>query len=252
MIRQILFCFILSGSSLAEAAIDRSGKTAMKVSDVNHSILLAIRLPFENRIQALKELGPQGLVELERLAFDESQTLSIRWKSLTSLARLQGPKGLKVLEKAIARPEWFMRNAAVVASVNLDRRKALEWSRQLLSDEALVVRTAAVQNLVTLGSRGEKDLLWKELNAPRNFRAGKSLWIRRHIAKALSDSADSSDSARFAKMLQDQDARLHAWAVVGLERSTGQLLGVPGSPIKQKRQLWMAQMGLADSTTQTQ
>ena len=250
MKKKIFICLLFVCPLLAQASIDKSSLTLKEIknrelplSEIRQSVFLALRIPFENRLQALSALGPLGLKELEVLSFDQSQTLSVRWKSLTALARLQGQKTLPILEQAMQRPEWFMRNAAVIAALNLDRKWAMEWSKKLLEDEALVVRTSAVQNLIALGGRDAKELLWQELYSPKNFRSGNSLWIRRHIAKALSNMATPSETFRFSKLLEDQDKRIHPWAVVGLEKSTGRFLGAQGSPISEKRRLWLAQLG---------
>lgn len=239
----LVMCLFLNFS--ANAAIPKKLQTEQNntptvLAEDKEPILAALRLPFENRIDALKAQGAKTAATLEAMAFDRHETLATRWKSLTALARVQGEKCLPAMEKALSSNEWFMRNAAMIAVQAVSKEKGVEWAKKLIQDESLVVRTAAVETLNTVPSEDVKETLWRELYSERNYRNGKSLWIRRHIARSLSRQAKGSETKKFAKMLRDEDTRLHPWAVLGLERSTGKVLGEPQMNWTDKRERWLS------------
>jgi HEAT repeat protein len=200
----------------------------------------ALRLPLENRIQALRSQGARTHEKLNQMAFDRQETLQVRWRALTSLPHLDQELGKVALEKALASDEWYLRNAATLALPALPRTIAVDWSARLLSDPALVVRTAAAQNLLKLNAKEKEYLLWEKLSSPENFRGGESLWVRRHIARALSEFARPGTESKFISLLQDRDSRLHPFAIRGLERLTGQRLSKVKEPMKESRGRWLA------------
>lgn len=181
----------------------------------------AMRLPFENRIQALKTQGPGTWNRIQDLAFDRSQNLELRWRALTVLPYLDKHSGKMAVEKALAGDEWYLRNAAALALPAFDRSYALDMSAKLLSDPALVIRTAAAQNMLKLQGREKESLLWEKLNSAENFRKGQSLWVRRHIARALAEVAKPGTEGKFVALLSDADTRLYPAAIRALERLTG-------------------------------
>lgn len=214
---------LLSIASQAHAAVPRSLIPAVPSKD--RLVKEALRLPMDNRIQALKAQGPAVAGELENLTFDRQQPLEVRWRALTALPHLNQRLGHQVIEKALGSDEWYLRNAATLALPSLPRAVAVEQSARLLSDPALVVRTAAAQNLLRLDAREKEYLLWEKITHPENFRNGESLWIRRHLARALAEMAKSGTEAKFISLLNDRDTRLHPFAIRGLERLTGKKQG---------------------------
>lgn len=201
-------------------------------------ILMALRLPMENRILALKK-RPGSFEQLKKMSFQDSQSLQTRWRALTAMARLDFGAARASLEKALQSDEWFMRNAALVTLVSGDKTMALKWSLKLLNDPALVVRTAAVQNLRDLKDRRAREDLLKAFRDPQNFKGGQSLWIRHHIARALSDMAIPGEEAFLIRLLAENDNRIHPWAIQGLERLTGKTLS-ESTDLKENKKLWLS------------
>jgi HEAT repeat protein len=136
-----------------------------------------------------------------------------------------------------------MRNAALIALQTDERPRAVAWSIRLLEDKALVVRTQAVRNLIELNAREAEPILWQQIAAKRNFRGHESLWIRMHIAEALSRFAGQGRARQFRRLLMDNDERLHKWAIKGLENSTGMKLSSGKEPVDIQRQKWLARLG---------
>ena len=158
------------------------------------------------------------LASLQKAAFNENGSMIARWRAVTSAGRIYGPRAEHFLQKAMLRPEWFLRDAAVVVSHYGERKWAIRWSKILLDDPALVVRTAAVDSLRRLHAKEARAQLWQKLYASENYRHGDSLWIRKNIVQALSEMATPSDKAKFTRLLADRDTSLRLLAKATLRR----------------------------------
>lgn len=208
--------------------------------------LTLLAKPMPERIQAFKQSpGPKIYQMLSQTASDPAQNLHVRWRAVTTMGELNSKYFLPDLERALQSREWFMRNAALIAILNQPREVALKWSRQLLRDSALMVRTQAVRNLIGLDGYEAEPELWQEIWHKRNFRKNESLWIRAHIAEALARMASEGRTAGFRRMIQDADERLHRWAIMGLEKSTGFKLSSKAEPLDVQRQKWLSRLNAA-------
>ncbi len=194
-----------------------------------------LRRPLRDRVGIFHHMGDQAYEILSSMVFAENLSLQTRWKAVTTLGRLNFTKAKPILEKALRHNEWFIRNAALIASRNGDRAFALAWSERLLQDSALVVRTAAVQNLVELNAKELGPVLWERLFAQENFKGGQSLWIRHHIAKALVLLGVQGEVKDWRRLLQDQDERLHSWALQGIVRSNKSAPQIEGLTTQEAR-----------------
>jgi hypothetical protein len=199
--------------------------------------------PMEVRVREFAKVGDKVYPFLVRTAFDKNESLLERWRAVTTMGRFDPLRFRPELDKALISPEWFMRNAALIALQTDERARAVAWSIRALEDEALVVRTQAVRNLIELNAREAEPLLWHQVSAKRNFRGKESLWIRTHIAEALARFTGPGRTRHFQKLLQDSDERLHKWAIMGLETSTGMKLSAGKEPIEIHRQKWLARLG---------
>lgn len=196
--------------------------------------VVALRQPVDDRISALKNQGDAGFEALKQLAFDSNQALQLRWRALTMLPRVNAVKAEAPLAEAAQSSEWFMRNAALVAMEQTQRTFTLKWAEKLLDDPALVVRTAAVQTLTAIHAVEKKEILFQKLYSAENFHRGHSLWVRKHIAKALQQMASPGEEQQFAKLLKDKDNTLHPSAISALNKITGQKI--------ESRDKWLAKL----------
>ena len=142
-------------------------------------------------------------------AQDSKLSLEQRWKAVLLMGSL-GQATRKDFEPLLSTKEWFLRNAALVA---MQRRSAEDGefaALRLLSDSALIVRSAAVQALSESKSMEARKHLWAELSHGRNFRNQKSLWIRKQIAEVLAKAPVPEERALFleASKTSDPDVKL--------------------------------------------
>lgn len=191
------------------------------------NVMMALQLPLANRYQVLTENSERAPEILTQLAFDDSQNLAVRWKSLTALAITQKRKSIPVLERALVSKEWFMRNAAMIAMARADEQATLKWVDKMMEDPALVVRTAAVEAIRTLAAREKNLMLWEKLYAKENFKKQQSLWIRRRIVETLASFARRGEEGRFIRVLEDPDVSLHPPALEALSKITGVVAPTP-------------------------
>lgn len=202
--------------------------------------------PIDQRVSAFKNLKDHGYKFLSETAFNKRESLQTRWRALTTMGRLDPAMFAKEIDRALVSPEWFMRNAALIALLSGERPKAVEWSLKLLKDPALIVRTQAVRNLIALNARESESELWAVLYDRRNFKGRESLWIRAHAAEALAKFAGPGRAKNFERLLLDADTRLHKWAVAGLENATGLRLSDRTEPVEVRRQKWLARLGVQE------
>ena len=220
-------------------SVHASAAVAPTIGPSEADLILALRLPLETRVQTIKGLGESALDRLKALSADSSQPLQIRWRAVTALGRLGNKKAAPFLEKALKSSDWLMRNAALLALGQMDRARGLAAASASMEDPALVVRTTAVKIIGDLDGKEKQDLLWQKLFAKENFHNGQSLWIRKHIADLLVRFARPGWESKFQKILEDEDESLHPFAILGLEKSTGERLGENNREPKSLRALWL-------------
>ena len=199
----------------------------------------ALALSMGSRLDALRAQGPQGYRNLVATMFDVRAPMATRWKATTAVGRIGGDLSAPELERAYRRKEWFMRSAALLAMKNVDKPRALAWAKSLLSDRALVVRSAAVDALADLGDSSSAPALWSKLWSRENFNQGDSLWIRRRMVETLARLEGPGSEAKFMRVLADKDDALHGPAIDALERISKRRLGQPDASVAAKRDLWL-------------
>ncbi|MDE0119151.1 MAG: HEAT repeat domain-containing protein [Bdellovibrionales bacterium] len=218
-----------------------SSSTTLSAKDYRN-IRMILGLPLENRKEALSNYGTNGFIVLKQLVFSNKETMPIRWKALTSLARLYPEKSLPIVLRALRDSTWFLRNAGLIAMDIIDPKEGMRWAGPLLNDSSLIVRTAAVSIIKKHKASQYKMQLLEKLNAPDSFYKNKSLWIRYHIVSALADFCEPGEEKMFISFLQDADEKLHSPAISALERLTGKTFPVSdekGRTVASERQKQM-------------
>lgn len=150
--------------------------------------------------------------------------MKTRWLAVMTAANLAGENIKPNLEKLAQHSTWYMRSAAVKAMHEVDPRAAYVMAKKLVSDKALVVRSAAVDVLGNSTSQEDRNVLWLELSKNYNFHGQSSLWVRSQIAEVLANSANKSELGDFARLLNDGDQKVMRHAIKGLENITGKTM----------------------------
>jgi len=231
-----LFCATTAGAAVSREAATVKAPAARAV--LLQATKEALAMPFAGRLEALENQGAQGYRNLMSIMFDEKMPMATRWRAVTAAGRIGGKESVPELERALKRPEWFMRNAGLVALAKIDRKAAIQWARKLASDRALVVRAAAVETLADLHDTESAGLLWEKLYAKENFRHQQSLFIRRRIVEALAMFKPVGAEGKFIRVLGDSDENLHPLAILALERLTNNPLGTSKDTLAFKRERW--------------
>lgn len=215
----------------------------LRVQALVPDLIEALKLPTEQRIQTLQVEKSVLIPKLQALGLDNTQPLQVRWRALTSLGHMNNSKVWEMLESNLKQSEWFVRNASLIALQKGPRKRALNAAEKLMDDPALVVRTAAVQVISQLKGSEKSEILWKKLFSSENYRNGESLWIRKHIAQALSQFAKPGSQSHFRKMLEDSDPEIHEIAIATVERLMGQSLSKEYTSREQVRRAWLSRLG---------
>lgn len=200
--------------------------------------MIALELPFENRIAAIRAQGPQGYKNLRDIMFGRESKIDSRWRATMALGRIGGKHSLPELERASKANVWELRSAALIAVSRIDRATAAKWSRRLLKDQALLVRLTAVETLENIGDRAAVSELWAQLDSRQNFKGNRSLFIRRRIVEALTKLESPLSANRFARLLDEEDPQIHRSAISALEKLTGRTMGKPSDSLPKRRALW--------------
>ncbi len=147
---------------------------------------------------------------LKRKAFSDSFDMSERWKSIVEMSQIQHKDRLPDLKKALKSQTWYIRNAALLALDKMDANLAEAEAIKLLSDPALVVRSAAVEVLAKRmrSSALARKSLWEELNDKQNMIQKESLWIRPQIIQHLAKFPVLAEKSRFQALLSDSSAQV--------------------------------------------
>ena len=159
------------------------------------------------------------------MASNQKLSMSQRWAALLQATDFARGAQLEEIKKFSQHAEWYLRNATLVALNKVDHSAAIATAKELLSDKALVVRSAAVEILAQRMSIENKALLIKEIDKNYNFHKKSSLWIRPQILTKVAEVAVQDDRNLFAQHLFDTDQQVSEVCAHALEKLTGEKLG---------------------------
>ena len=154
-------------------------------------------------------------------AKNEKLTMNERWSALLQASNFASRTEVSEIQKFAQSKEWYLRNAALVALKRINPELAQQEAVKLLSDKALVVRSAAVEVVAEKMTDRNKTALVSELNKAYNFNRNSSLWIRKQILEKVAAIATAKDQNLFVKTLFDQDKKISELSANTLEKLTG-------------------------------
>jgi HEAT repeat protein len=146
------------------------------------------------------------------VANDKTIEYETRWKAVMQLADSSPTRAITDLKEFLSGKEWFIRSAAMTALNEINPSEGKSAALKLLSDRALVVRSAAVQVLESHIDTQVRSRLWQEMAASYNFRKKQSLWVRGQILSLLSQKPLPSEKKQFENLKSDSDKRVSAVA----------------------------------------
>lgn len=237
--------FLISTSVFAakpNAFLEKNNKSiAVQDSPTDVSAILSVLSLPENILnEKVSDFSKEQLPLFKKIAFDETQSVDIRWRALAVGARVNHQLFSGEIEKAFKAKEWFMRIAALNALENLNDKKRIFMARQLLQDKALVVRTAAADVLMESKDGDDRQQLWTSVFDAKNTHHGKSLWIRKRVLKHLSETVVESDIPNLVKVLKDSDAILVDISFKSLDQNKGLQYGITGATPQIRKAKWIA------------
>lgn len=185
-----------------------------------------------------QQYGGTAIKPLIEIASDESNSDETRWASIFGLARLAGKESLGVLSKFMYNTSWMLRDASLKAAAALNARELRAHIEKRLKDDALIVRTTAVQTIAHLKLKDSAPKLVEALFDQNNYHRGKALWIHKHILNTLRDFNYKPAAPKLADLLQKTaaDEKLQIQIVQTLESLTGR--SFPNKPIQEQIYLW--------------
>jgi HEAT repeat protein len=149
-----------------------------------------------------------GFSEQLKVVENTDNSMNARWQALMSATQMASDEQLMAIKQLAKSNEWYIRNAVMVALKDRSQSLALEVARQLVTDKALVVRSAAVDILAQDWSDEVKNIFVTEVNKPYNFNKQSSLWIRKQMVEKISEKSSFLDKEFFEKMSQDSDKEI--------------------------------------------
>ena len=220
------------------------GAVAKPGSEMKDSALDGfLQKPLEIRLIELR--ASKDLQQItERMIFDEKYHIQQRWQALRSLVAFKDERAKSLIQKSLSSKEWFLRDAALRNAALYYPKSSLKFAKQLLQDPSLLVRTTAVKILHRFQDKESRDLLWQELHSEQNFRKGQSLWIRKHIVKALEDIepqervSSQEELSRYFQLLEDSDPRVQDFALKKLALRAPKVQAIGNKAKESQLQFW--------------
>jgi HEAT repeat protein len=163
----------------------------------------------------------EGFGDFIKMAGNDKIDMNTRWSALMRAAAVAEGSEIDKIREFTSSKEWYLRNAALVALNKVDPELAQAEAVKLLTDKALVVRSAAVEIVSHNLSDKNKYILIGEMDKGYNFNRASSLWIRKQILEKIALTATEKDQQLFVKNLFDSDKKISELSANTLERITG-------------------------------
>ena len=155
-----------------------------------------------------------------KLASNTALPMSARWKALLAAAELANADQIQKVLAFSKDKDWFMRNATLIALEKIESDIVYDKAKELMTDKALVVRSAAVEVLSRLSDSSVRRIFSAEMTKKYNFNGKTSLWIRPQMMKYLAQKPVEEDKAYFMQFINDSDTQVSLYSIQALEKLT--------------------------------
>ena len=201
--------------------------SAKKTDDVDEATWQAEK---KAQFDHLVALDDAAVPRLSLVLHDGNARFDQRWVAARALGKIGGTTAVKSLRSALSDDKFSMvRLAAIEGLKDLNDPGAYDLLVKGLTDDALVVRSAAADALGALGDARAVDPLTAALDREDNFYKGHSLWVRRHIVAALGQLQSRAAVKTLIHALDDHDPMVTREAISSLELCTKVTFKVPAN-----------------------
>lgn len=153
-------------------------------------------------------LSSEAVVKSKKITMtSKNESIPIRWKKSQEWLKDQSLINLAWSNKVIAEGDWIIKSATVTKLCNIKSLEAQDVLLQLLTDKALVVRSASVDCLAQRMNPTVRESLWAAFKDPMNKRNSQSLWIREQILEVFLAQPNSSDLSKI-KFIKDAESEI--------------------------------------------
>ncbi len=169
-----------------------------------------------------------------------------RWVATFLLGQIMGDKSAPFIAKFTKHPNWIMRMASLKTLLALKQDKFGGEYARLLSDESLIVRTQALENIKTLKLQKYSANVWSMLYDRRNYyeptvkgaiKARKRSNIIKNVIATIGELKFQDARGPLMKMVQkDKYNDIFSEMDLALSSITGHKS--PNGDIKAKRLFW--------------
>ena len=156
-----------------------------------------------------------------KIAKNTSLPLSLRWKALLLASENATTQEIPLILEFSKDKDWFMRNATLVALEKMGTDIVYDKAKEMMTDKALVVRSAAAEILIKLNSVDVRRIFSEELSKKYNFNGSASLWIRPQMLKHLAENPSAEERGFFVQILHEKDQQMASISTQALEKLTG-------------------------------
>lgn len=169
---------------------------------------------------ALPEVETNNFDAQYKLASNATLPMSARWKALLAATEVADGHQIQKIVAFSKDKDWYMRNATLVALEKIGTDIVYDQAKILISDKALVVRSAAAEILIKLNNRDVRRIFSEEISKKYNFNGKSSLWIRPQMMKFLVEKPTSEEKSFFVKYLFENDTEVAMLSTEALQKLT--------------------------------
>jgi hypothetical protein len=184
------------------------------------AFILIVTFALQITFAALPEAETKSFEAQYRLAKNTALPMSARWKALLSAAENANSEQFQLIIGFSKDKDWFMRNATLIALEKMGTDVVFDKAKELLTDKALVVRSAAADILIRLKSPDVRQMFSDEISKNYNFNGKTSLWIRPQMMRFLVENPIPAERSFFVKSLFEKDQQMALLSVEALQKLT--------------------------------
>jgi HEAT repeat protein len=192
----------------------------------------------EARFREIVSRGPAAARELTAVFNDTKRADLEVWVAARALGRVGGQEALQTLMGGLKSKRIMARLGSVSGLGLLGDQQAVSSLEATLYDKAMMVRAAAADALGLLGQPASAAALGAALDVPANFRAGQSLFVRKHIIDAIGALGSTSSLPLLVKSTGDADPTVQLAARNALIKMTGESFGRSAQVTPEETQAW--------------